>query len=109
MEIPEVSSAVAKLSFVISQIRRCQHALNQQGVRHVSVFGSVARGDAEPNSDIDAIIEPTPTASFTLFDLARTREILESALHCRVDVVTRQTVDHSNFSEAPAREEIIAF
>ena len=100
---------VTKLSSTLKRIRRCRHALSQRGVQHVSVFGSIARGDAEPDSDVDAIIEPAPTARFTLFDLVRTREILEDALHCRVDVVTAGTLTRSDFAEAVAREAVKAF
>jgi len=98
-----------ELSFTIRQIRQCRPALNERGVEHVSVFGSVARGDARRGSDVDVIIEPAPSAPFTLFDLAATREILESALHCRVDVVTGMTVQHSDFADAAAREAVNAF
>jgi len=67
------------LNSIIKRIRRCRRALSRTGVQHVSVFGSVARGDAGSGSDIDAIIVSMPTGLFTLFNLVRAREILENA------------------------------
>jgi predicted nucleotidyltransferase/DNA-binding Xre family transcriptional regulator len=110
-EVPKTrrSKSVPDLCSVIRKIRESRHALNQRGVEHISVFGSVARGDAKRGSDIDAIIEPAPAAHFTLFDLAATREILESALHYKVDVITERTVRQSSFSEAAASEAVSVF
>jgi predicted nucleotidyltransferase len=37
------------------------------GVRHAAVFGSVARGDAVANSDIDILVELDPEAHVSAF------------------------------------------
>ncbi len=50
------------------------------------VFGSVARGDARHDSDVDILVEMGPGAS--LFDLSGVRLILVEALGCPVDVVS---------------------
>jgi uncharacterized protein len=52
----------------------------------IKVFGSVVRGEARPDSDIDFVITPGP--SCTLFDLGGLHEDLEEMLGCAVDVVT---------------------
>jgi predicted nucleotidyltransferase len=54
--------------------------------RSISVFGSVARGDDGPHSDIDFLVEFEPGAS--LLDLMRIQDDLEELLGCRVDVVS---------------------
>ena len=36
----------------------------QWGARDVRVFGSVARGDASPSSDVDFLVEFEPVAAF---------------------------------------------
>ncbi len=57
------------------------------GVRSLSVFGSVARDQAGPTSDVDFLVEfQTPVSFFELFDL---QDLLESLLGCKVDLVTR--------------------
>jgi predicted nucleotidyltransferase len=55
--------------------------------RRVSVFGSVARGEAGPDSDVDFLVEFEPEASL-LDQVALTRE-LRSLLGVGVDVVSR--------------------
>jgi uncharacterized protein len=54
--------------------------------RSVRVFGSVARGDAGENSDIDLLVDFEPDSS--LFDLLHLTEELEQLLDHRVDVVS---------------------
>ena len=52
----------------------------------VRVFGSVARGDATEDSDVDLLIKPRRGCS--LFDLGGLLEDLQELLGCRVDLVT---------------------
>lgn len=54
--------------------------------RAVAVFGSVARGDETPTSDIDLLVEFEPGSS--LFDLLHISEELEALLGVPVDVVS---------------------
>ncbi len=56
------------------------------GARNVRVFGSVARGEAGPESDIDFLVELEPGRS--LFDLGGLLIELQKLLACKVDVVT---------------------
>jgi predicted nucleotidyltransferase len=57
------------------------------GVSSIRVFGSIARGDDTPTSDIDFLVELEPGRS--LFDLGGLQVDLEEALNCQVDVVTK--------------------
>lgn len=56
------------------------------GARNVRVFGSVARGEADEQSDLDFLVEMEPGRS--LFDLGGLQYELEQLLGCPVDVVT---------------------
>ena len=49
-----------------------QHApeLQAEGLAHLRLFGSVARGEATPASDIDLLADFTPEAHLTLLRLA---------------------------------------
>ncbi len=60
----------------------------KHGAYNVRVFGSVARGDAGPASDLDVLVDMEPGRS--LFDLGGLLFDLEELLHCDVDVVTEK-------------------
>ena len=58
----------------------------RHGAYNVRVFGSVARGEARPDSDIDFLVNLE--AGRSLLDLARLLRELQALLNCPVDVVT---------------------
>lgn len=58
----------------------------QYPVAGVWVFGSVARGDDRPDSDLDLLIELEPNAS--VVDILGLDEDLSAVLGCPVDIVT---------------------
>jgi predicted nucleotidyltransferase len=62
----------------------------RHGARNVRVFGSVARGDARPDSDVDLLVEFEPGTGL-LRHAALIRE-LEQLLGCKVDVVSQNGV-----------------
>lgn len=58
----------------------------RNGAMNVRVFGSMARGDNKPDSDIDLLVNLE--AGRSLMDLARLLRELNSLLEIPVDVVT---------------------
>lgn len=62
-------------------------------IDRVQVFGSVARQQDGPASDIDLLVDPAPDAS--LFDLAQFEIDLEALFHRRVDVVSRRSLERN--------------
>ncbi len=59
-------------------------------VRELAVFGSAARGDMRPDSDVDLLVEFEPEASIGLFELAGMEEELAALLGRRVDLVSKR-------------------
>lgn len=53
---------------------------------HPRVFGSAARGDDRPDSDIDILVDALPGT--TLFDIGGLMEELKDLLGVKVDVMT---------------------
>jgi predicted nucleotidyltransferase len=58
----------------------------RHGAANVRVFGSVARGEAGPDSDVDFLVDLEPGR--TLLDHGQLQVDLEDLLGCRVDVIT---------------------
>lgn len=59
------------------------------GVTALFLYGSTARGDAEPGSDIDIFVDYDDKARFSMFDLLEIKYVLEDETGIRVDVATR--------------------
>jgi predicted nucleotidyltransferase len=67
--------------------------LRREGARNPRVFGSVARGEEGPGSDIDLLVDLDPEA--TLLDLARLRRSVEEAVGASVDVAVPSLLKES--------------
>jgi hypothetical protein len=64
-------------------------------VTELALFGSVLREDFGPESDVDVLVTFTPTAEWSLFDETRMEEELAALFGCRVDLVSRRAIEHS--------------
>lgn len=72
---------------VAGEIRRLGE---RYGIRNIRVFGSIARGNAGPDSDIDLLVEYLPgRGGFAFVDFC---DAVEGLLKRRVDVVTERSL-----------------
>ncbi|MGQ0446552.1 MAG: nucleotidyltransferase family protein [Beijerinckiaceae bacterium] len=74
---------------IIAKLRENEAALRARGVRHAALFGSRARGDNQPGSDIDIMVEIDPEASIDLFEYIAITQFLAGLFPNRVDVANR--------------------
>jgi predicted nucleotidyltransferase len=58
----------------------------KHGMTDLRLFGSVARGDERPDSDIDFLVKRQPGSD--PFEILGLKEDLEALLNCRVDILT---------------------
>jgi predicted nucleotidyltransferase len=83
----------------IDEVRRLiepeKDALRAKGVSALYVFGSVARGEAGPESDVDVLIDIEPGRRFHIIDLANVYNRLTAALGTDIDIVTSRSVENS--------------
>jgi uncharacterized protein len=75
---------------VLERLEAHREELEAMGVRYLAIFGSVARDEAGPNSDVDILVDLERPAG--LLSLARLQNHLASLLGRRVDVVPRDSV-----------------
>jgi predicted nucleotidyltransferase len=78
-----------KLAEVLARLREHAPDLRKRGVQHLYVFGSVARGDARVDSDVDLAIEVDPTSDFSLITLGSVAADVEEWLNRGVDLGER--------------------
>jgi hypothetical protein len=71
---------------IIQRLSEHKEELDAFGVRSLSLFGSVVRGEERPGSDIDILVEFERVGG--LFEFVRLKNYLEKTLEQRVDLVT---------------------
>jgi uncharacterized protein len=74
---------------IIAKLRENEPALRARGVSHAALFGSRARGDNLPDSDIDIMVEFDPAARVTVFNYAGLKDYITSLFDSPVDIVSR--------------------
>jgi uncharacterized protein len=74
---------------ILATIRAHESELHDFGVSELALFGSFARGDAAPDSDIDFIVE-LEEKSFDNY--MGVRELLERLFERRIDLVIKSTI-----------------
>ena len=77
---------------VIAVLKAHEKELRGRGVRRIGLFGSVARGEARPDSDIDILIELDPGTPISLFDYAGLKLYIADLFPTPVDVVNRDAL-----------------
>ena len=73
---------------VLENLRKHRGRLAELGVLSLSVFGSVARGESRPDSDVDCLVEFDGPATFDRY--MQLKFFLEDVLDRRIDLLTRQ-------------------
>ena len=78
-----------KLAEVMAKLRAHAPELRRSGVEHLYVFGSVARGDARIDSDVDLVVDVDRERPFSLVTLGSLTADIEAWLDRRVDLGER--------------------
>lgn len=72
---------------VIETLRAHEADLRRAGIRRLSLFGSVARGEAGADSDVDLLAEFDPEARIGLFELGALERRLGELVGRKVDLL----------------------
>ncbi|HUS84634.1 MAG TPA: nucleotidyltransferase family protein [Anaerolineales bacterium] len=76
---------------VFEIIGRLEAEIRTLGVSRLAVFGSVARGEARPDSDIDILVQFSP-GSKTFDRFLALSELLEANLGRRIELITTEAL-----------------
>jgi predicted nucleotidyltransferase len=87
MGMVDTATATDRAELVIATLRAHEAELRRAGIRHLSLFGSVARGDATVDSDVDLAVEFDPAAHMDLFRLTALERRISEILDRRVDLL----------------------
>lgn len=89
-------------------LRRHESDLRARGIAHAAVFGSIARGEIRPDSDIDIMIDIDPNAHVTLFDYVGLQDYIAALFDRPVDVIDREALK-PDLRTPTARDAVYAF
>ena len=87
---------------ILEKLAACRPELDRFHVESLSVFGSVARGEASDDSDVDVLVEFDPQARVGLFTFVRLLDFLSDVMGTRIDLATPAAL------RAEMRDEILA-
>jgi predicted nucleotidyltransferase len=93
---------------VIARLKAHERELRAAGVIHLSLFGSVARGEARPDSDIDLVVKLDRKRGIDLFELGGLNIRLQDLLGAAVDLIT-EPVRRPRFQERIDRDRVLVF
>ncbi len=93
---------------VISKLREHKPELKAAGIAHVHLFGSTARDEATPTSDIDLLIDFAEPNTLTLLTLSRFQSELTDLLGQTVDISSADWL-REHVRVRALREAVLAF
>ena len=73
-------------------------------VQQLALFGSAARGEEKPGSDLDLLVTFRPEADWSLFDLVDMRDELSRILGREVDLVEEKSLRNPFLRQAVLRD-----
>ena len=95
-------------STIIATLRKHETTLQNDGILHLRLFGSKARGDDSSKSDVDLMADYDRARKLTLFDKAGLEVELAGILNNRVDLCDREMLEPSVRVQAE-REAVLVF
>ena len=78
---------------IIARLRASADAIKAEGVTKLAIFGSRARDDARPDSDIDVLVEVAPDSKFSLLNLIGVEHIIKDVTGLPAQATMRRSLD----------------
>jgi len=93
---------------IIATLKATEPELRKRGIRHAALFGSVARGEDRPDSDIDILVNFEPGEEGSIYDYVRLKEYVAGLFAGPVDVIDREALK-PHLRAPAARDTLYAF
>ncbi len=93
---------------IVDKLRELRPALNAEGVTHIALFGSRARGDHNAASDLDLLLDVDPGGRFSLLNLVGVEQIVEDAVGIRANAFMRRSLN-ADFRRSVDRDLVDVF
>ncbi|HTC96647.1 MAG TPA: nucleotidyltransferase domain-containing protein [Bradyrhizobium sp.] len=81
--------AELSLEAIVVKLKALAPALRAEGVTRLYLFGSRARGDARPDSDLDVLVETTSEGETPRFDYFKALHLVEDSTGLQVQISIR--------------------
>ena len=93
---------------LLDELLALRPELERQGVTGLALFGSRARRDNRPDSDVDLVLEVADSTRFSLIDLAGIYNLIEERLGLESSLLIRRGLNDS-FKRTVARDQVVVF
>jgi len=93
---------------LLEELQALRPSLERRGIVHIALFGSRARRDNRPDSDIDLIVDIDDSRPFSLLDLVGVTHEVEDRIGLPANLFVRRSLDPGFAAEA-AREQVPVF
>jgi hypothetical protein len=88
-DLKQRSNSPPVLAQALQLLRQNRVDLEKAGIRHAEIFGSVARGEDTPGSDVDILVDLDPNLVDDLFAYSRVQRTLQHLVGRPVDIAPR--------------------
>jgi predicted nucleotidyltransferase len=78
---------------LIERLNAIRPALRDEGVEHLALFGSRARHDHGPESDLDLLLEIGPEGRFSILNLVGVEQLVEEATGIPANAFMRRSLE----------------
>ena len=99
----------SRLAHVLRMLQKARSELEKRGVLRLAVFGSVARMEDRPDSDLDIVVDIDPARRIDIVELAGIGGLVESLTGIPTDIVRRRPDMKPELKRHLAEDEIYVF